>query len=76
MSSRVEFISRAALCRQLAELEPANRLIWMVEAEYWSRQSENADFGKAGPPVRPGALAAFRARVARSLSNPASAKIA
>ena len=76
MSSRVELISRAALCRQLAELEPANRLIWMVEAEYWSRQSENTDRGKAGPPVRPGTLAALRARVARSLSNPVSARTA
>jgi hypothetical protein len=37
MTEHSEFISRAALCRKLAEREPANRTFWMAEAENWSR---------------------------------------
>ena len=33
MTTRLEFILRAALCRQLAKREPANRSLWMAEAE-------------------------------------------
>jgi hypothetical protein len=76
MSSRVEFTWRAALCRQLAGLEPANRVIWMAEAEYWSRLSEDTGRGEAGSPVSPGTVAALRARVARGLSNPPPARLA
>jgi hypothetical protein len=76
MSRRAEFISRAALCRQLATLEPANRVIWMAEAEYWSRLSGETDQGETGTPVSLGTLAALRARVARSLANPSPTKLA
>jgi hypothetical protein len=76
MTSRVEFTSRAVLCRQLAELEPANRVIWMAEAEYWSRLSKDSDRGEAGTPVTLGTVAALRARVARGLSNPPSTRMA
>lgn len=31
-----EFNARAALCRQLAELEPASKNLWLAEAERWS----------------------------------------
>jgi hypothetical protein len=39
MASQLELAARAALCRQLAEREPANRVFWMAEAENWSRLS-------------------------------------
>ncbi len=39
MASQLELSARAALCRQLAEREPANRVFWMAEAESWSRLS-------------------------------------
>ena len=40
MSSRLEFNSRAALCRELARHEPAHQALWMAEAENWSRLSK------------------------------------
>ena len=40
MISQVELKSRAALCRQLAKREPANGVLWMAEAENWSRLSK------------------------------------
>lgn len=76
MTDRVEFASRAALCRQLALLEPANRVIWTAEAEYWSRLSDGVDQRETGTPVPLGTLAALRARIARGLSNPASVRLA
>jgi hypothetical protein len=39
MISQLELRSRAALCKQLAKREPANRVFWMAEAENWSRLS-------------------------------------
>ena len=69
MRRRAEFILRAALCRQLAGLEPANRAIWMAEAEYWLRLSDDTDHRETGTPVTIGTLTALRARVARGLSN-------
>jgi hypothetical protein len=40
MSSQVECSARAALCVRLAKREPANRILWMAEAENWSRLSK------------------------------------
>jgi hypothetical protein len=40
MAGQLEFDLRATLCRQLAEREPANRALWMAEAENWSRLSK------------------------------------
>ena len=40
MTDRSELNSRAALCRKLAQREPANRTFWMAEAENWSRLSK------------------------------------
>jgi hypothetical protein len=37
MKNIVEIRARAALCRQLAIREPANRAHWLAEAERWSR---------------------------------------
>jgi hypothetical protein len=39
MTSQLELSLRAALCRQLAKREPANRTLWIAEAENWSRLS-------------------------------------
>jgi hypothetical protein len=39
MASQLELRSRAALCIQLANREPANRVLWIAEAESWSRQA-------------------------------------
>jgi hypothetical protein len=39
MASQLELSARAALCTQLAKREPANRALWMAEAENWSRLS-------------------------------------
>ena len=41
MTSQLELSSRAALCRQLAEREPANRSLWLAEAENWLRLSKD-----------------------------------
>jgi hypothetical protein len=76
MTTRVECASRAALCRQLAILEPANQAIWTAEAEYWSRLSDEKDRGEAGTPVTLGTLAGLRARVARGLANPSPTRLA
>ena len=40
MNDHSEFNSRAALCRELAQREPANRTFWIAEAEHWSRLSK------------------------------------
>jgi hypothetical protein len=41
MTSQLELNSRAALCKQLAEREPANRTLWLAEAENWLRLSKD-----------------------------------
>ena len=56
MTTRLEFILRAALCRQLAKREPANRSLWMAEAENWLRLSKEKVQGVAeakSVPARP-----------------------
>ena len=39
MAGQPEFNARAVLCKQLAMREPENRVLWMAEAENWSRLS-------------------------------------
>lgn len=39
MASQLELSARAELCKQLAKREPTNRVLWMAEAENWSRLS-------------------------------------
>lgn len=41
MTSQLELYSRAALCRRLAKREPANRVLWLAEAEGWLRLSKD-----------------------------------
>ena len=36
MTGFSEFSARAALCRQLAELEPDSENLWLAEAKRWS----------------------------------------
>ena len=50
MTGQLELNLRAALCRQLAKREPANRALWMAEAENWSRLSKEELRGKAAFP--------------------------
>ena len=37
MTCLLEFGARAALCRQLARREPDSVILWLAEAERWSR---------------------------------------
>jgi hypothetical protein len=46
MASQLELSARAALCRQLAEREPTNRVLWMAEAENWLRLSNGKPRGE------------------------------
>ena len=43
-----ELNSRAALCRKLAQRQPANQTFWMAEAENWSRLSKEKLHGEDG----------------------------
>lgn len=47
MTDQLEFNLRATLCRQLARREPENRVLWMAEAENWSRLSKRNGRGRA-----------------------------
>ena len=46
MAGQLELSARAALCRQLAKREPTNRVLWMAEAENWSRLSHEKLHGE------------------------------
>lgn len=46
MTDKLEFNLRAMLCRQLARREPENRVLWMAEAENWSRLSKKTGRGR------------------------------
>jgi hypothetical protein len=59
MISQFELSSRAALCRQLATQEPANRAVWMAEADSWSRLSEERPYGETGSKLGFTILASF-----------------
>ena len=61
MTEQTELNSRAALCRKLAQREPANRTFWMAEAESWSRLSKRRIHGEESARIDSGILA--RARV-------------
>jgi hypothetical protein len=51
MVSQFELSSRAALCRQLASQDPANRFVWMAEARSWSRLSDDTLLGEDGSKI-------------------------
>jgi hypothetical protein len=54
MSIRLECSARAALCMRLATREPANRNLWMAEAEHWSRLSQESRRDEAFAEVEAG----------------------
>jgi hypothetical protein len=51
MIDQSELNSRAALCRRLAQREPANRTFWMAEADNWTRMSKAKPRGEAGEAI-------------------------
>ena len=65
MIDQLEFNLRATLCRQLAKREPANRILWMAEAENWSRLSKERSHGGAEEKVSSGVTASLREQSAR-----------
>ena len=54
MTSHLELNSRAALCRKLAQCEPASKVYWLAEADNWLRPGT-----KPGLAQRAGAKDAF-----------------
>jgi hypothetical protein len=60
MTDHSELDSRAALCRKLAQREPANRTFWMAEAENWSRLSKEKRHGDGRVKVGSGILLRLR----------------
>ncbi len=49
MTSPLEFSARAALCRQLARREPDSKVLWLAEAERWSRLTLASRVGGTTP---------------------------
>ena len=76
MIDQSELNSRAALCRKLAQREPANRTFWIAEAENWSRLSKEKlsaarhrknRFQDSGAPAR--AIGKFRLILGRNVAT-------
>ena len=67
MTDHSELDSRAALCRKLAQREPANRTFWMAEAEKWSRLSKEKPHDEDSVEIDSRILARLRAQSARFL---------
>jgi hypothetical protein len=67
MTDQSEFNSRAALCRKLAQREPANRTFWMAEAENWSRLSKEKSHGEESARIDSGIPARLRGQSGRFL---------
>lgn len=67
MTSQLEFASRAALCRKLAQREPANRTFWMAEAENWSRLSKEKIHDEDSVKIDSGILVRLRVQSTRFL---------
>jgi hypothetical protein len=70
MTSQLEFASRAALCKQLAKREPANRALWMAEAGKWTRLSKETFRGKTSKTIGSTFLANLQSWSVRCLSAP------
>ena len=60
MTDQSELNSRAALCRKLAQREPANRTLWMAEAESWLRLSKEKPHGEDSAEIDSGILTRLR----------------
>ena len=69
MTDQLEFNLRATLCRQLAKREPENRVLWMAEAESWSRLSKRKGRGRSEEKIDAGIAANSGERLARSFST-------
>jgi hypothetical protein len=67
MTDQSELNSRAALCRKLAQREPANRTFWMAEAENWSRLSKEQLHGEDSVRIDSGILMRLRSQSTRFL---------
>jgi hypothetical protein len=67
MTDQSELNSRAALCRKLAQREPANRTFWLAEAENWSRLSKEKPHGEDSVEIDSGILVRLRAQSTRFL---------
>ena len=67
MTDQSELNSRAALCRKLAQREPANRTFWMAEAENWSRLSKETLQGEDRARIESGILARLRVQSSKFL---------
>jgi hypothetical protein len=67
MTNRSELNSRAALCRKLAQREPANRTFWMAEAESWSRLSKKKPHDEDRLEIDCGIVARLRTQSTRIL---------
>ena len=65
MMGQLEFNLRATLCRKLAKREPANRILWMAEAESWSRLSKEGSGDAAEEKISSGLTATLREQSAR-----------
>ena len=69
MTDQLECNLRATLCRQLAKREPANRTLWIAEAENWSRLSKERNRGaaeEAEEKISSGITASLREQSARA----------
>ena len=75
MTSQLEFAWRAALCRQLAKREPANRALWLAEAVEWTRLSKETFLGKTKESNGFGTLAKFVTLVGQMFVSAASLEI-
>jgi len=71
VTDQSELNSRAALCRKLAQREPANRTLWMAEAENWSRLSKKKPHREDSVEIDSGILARLHAQSTRFLFIPA-----
>ena len=67
MTHHSELNSRAALCKELARREPANRTLWMAEADNWSRLSDAQLNGEDNVKIDSGILAKLRVQSIRLL---------
>jgi hypothetical protein len=65
MTYQSELNSRAALCRTLAQREPANRTFWIAEAENWSRLSKERQHREHSVKIDSGILGRLRAQSSR-----------
>lgn len=67
MTDQSELDSRAALCRELAQREPANQVFWIAEAENWSRLSKKRRDDNDSIRIESGILVRLRTQSAKLL---------